>query len=250
MKELTEEQEAAVNSTASLILVDACPGAGKTLTLVARIRRLIAGGVHPNRMVAISYTNSAAGELARRIAPVNLGCCSTLHGFMVRILKRYGPQFGYAANFGILTETQAIEMMEETAKEMRYAGTIRGLCEAIEAFAAGVPKRTLSKTELVAAGFYINLYKNNLVTFDMILRRGAEVVQKIAERPGEMDWPYEYLFWDEGQDCSPLDLRILDALPCDIKYVCLDFRQSIMGFRGSDITCCKNYFLHGELEAT
>lgn len=241
---MTQEQLEVVESTANNILVLAGAGAGKTSVLIARVRRILDSGVHPNRIVCITYTNAAAGELAKRLAPIQLGVCSTLHGFCVKVLKQFGPSFGLPPKFGILSEQQTKDLIDETAAEMRYKGSKVALLDAVENFPRLKSKQQLAGPTLVAAAFYGTLAKNNLLTFDLVLYKGLEVLRQIAAEPTRA-WRYTHLSWDEIQDSSDVDLAILDAMPMEEKLCVGDFRQSIMGFRGSNWEGCREYFLGG-----
>lgn len=245
MKELTIEQQAAVDCASSNILLTACAGSGKSTTLVERLARTIESGVHPNRILAITYTVSAAFELDRKLCrrmgwveaahvrTSSLGYVGTLHGFCVRVLKQFGPQFGFPEKFGIMSEEQAKDLLAETAKDMRYKGSQTALEKSVAVFPTQ-NKIQLDSTQIVAAAFYGTLAKNNLLTFDLVLHKGLELLRKIAAEPTRA-WRYEYLFVDEYQDASDVDAAIYDTMPCSEKFKVGDVKQSIYGFRGGNV---------------
>ena len=97
---LNDQQEVAANHKDGPCFCSACPGSGKTATLITRIERLITSGVNPYSIVAITFTNKAAKEAAERVA-LKLGedvakkvFVETFHRLCLRILRKHGHHLG------------------------------------------------------------------------------------------------------------------------------------------------------------
>src|SRR5206468_3625579 len=93
-EDLTSSQRRAVEHREGPLLVLAGPGSGKTRVITRRIARLVEGGVDPSRVLAITFTNKAAGEMAERVARLLPGTrisISTFHRFCARLLRRLAP---------------------------------------------------------------------------------------------------------------------------------------------------------------
>ena len=107
---LNQEQSAAVHHTGSPLLVVAGAGSGKTRTLVARVARLIDGGVAADRILLLTFTRRAAAEMLRRVDRlVNTQTSGrvwggTFHGISHRLLRRFSPAVGLAEGFTILDQ--------------------------------------------------------------------------------------------------------------------------------------------------
>ncbi len=141
--ELNERQKEAVKTIDGPLLILAGPGSGKTKTLTARIAHLLAAGVPPERILALTFTNKAAGEMRERIVQLvkddravrngrivqnnfnvfngfndfNRLFIGTFHSFAVRILRAHAPKLGYSPHFSIFDEDDALGIIKEVMKE-------------------------------------------------------------------------------------------------------------------------------------
>jgi len=226
---LNLKQELVVNSRETLIVVEAAAGSGKSRVLVERIARLVESDVAPSKIVVITFTNQAANVLKERLASrlgkdITLGCCSTLHSFMLRVIKRWGGQDN--AGFAVIDSEQTKALLQDAIDETRYKGSLEALEDTVESYDLTKQRLTMSKTEIAAASFFGSLARQNVLTFDMMLTRGLEVLRTLQE------WPYDWLFVDEFQDSGKADGEIYEAMPCPNKFFVGDMRQSIYAFRG------------------
>src|SRR5262245_9698053 len=101
LEHLTEPQRAAVTHRDGPLLVLAGPGSGKTRVITHRIAHLVAGGVRPSQILALTFTNKAADEMQRRVAELVPGermWISTFHRFGARLLRQYAEFIGLAPN--------------------------------------------------------------------------------------------------------------------------------------------------------
>jgi DNA helicase-2/ATP-dependent DNA helicase PcrA len=160
---LSDEQRAAVEHDAGPLIVLAGPGTGKTRVITARVAHLLQiRGVEPETVLAVTFTNKAAGELKERIgalldpvlaARVN---ASTLHAFGMGVLRRFGDMLGLPSEFSMLDEAQARRLARELIRAHRlYRSSIgRGIDHAVEhglqvaheLVSRGMPPKTAEQT--------------------------------------------------------------------------------------------------------
>ena len=227
----TTAQRAVVDSAAPTITVIAGPGSGKTRVLTERIKRLRNDGADPGRMVAITFTNSAAREIRERLDAIRLGYVGTLHGFMLRLLHTRGAALGYDARSTVI-DTQAEEgLLNVSIAETGIKATKKAIKEAIALGHSGIMAKgvRLTPPETVASRFFRNLRAGNLMTFDTVLQAGHDLIVSLS------DVRFEHLFVDEYQDSTSIDAAIYRALPIANKLFVGDPDQAIYSFRGGDV---------------
>lgn len=231
--QLDDQQSAAVQSTEKNILVAATAGSGKTRVSIQRILRLIDDGVQPGEIVAITYTNQAADLMKARLGDVQIGVCSTLHAFILSLIQSHYHVLGLRGRVTVIDEEDAIELLDQAKAGQRYTGAVGAVRDALAMGIVELPP-TPSKAQLVAKAYYDSLVRNCTIDVDSILVFGEELLSRFPEvgiRTG--DCMAQYLFVDEGQDCSERDFRILDKLPIPNRFICGDPDQSLYGFRGA-----------------
>jgi len=226
---LTPSQRIAVESDASKILVSAGPGSGKSRVLVERIRRLVALGTDPRRIVSLSYTQAAANVLQERLEGIRLGYCGTLHGFALRMLREHGESFGYGPQMTVISPESATTLLESIAKRMNCKASMKELLEL---------KRELSDDDksvpaLAIRTFYRELKSQRIVDFDLLLTEFDRWLD--FNYWGNNEVPFDFIFWDEVQDSAAIDWAIFNALPIANKFAVGDSDQSIYGFRGASL---------------
>lgn len=234
-KNLTPQQQRAVDSNAPRILGIAGPGAGKTHTLVQRIIRLIRDGVPPREIVVITFTNAGAKELVARLlqsAIVGLGYIGTLHGFALRCLQRYGGALGYQDRIAVLDEEQSAEMLADAMTTVGAKSTAKGLEEARQRFDPTQEAR--SPVTQALALCYRRMREASAVDFDTILRDFLALLNQPITR--HQIPAIDHLLVDEVQDSAPIDFRIYGALPASNLFFVGDPDQAIYGFRGGDVS--------------
>lgn len=234
MNSSTNEQQAVIDSDSPNILCVAGPGSGKSTTLVARIKRLVAAGADPAKMVALSFTNTASGVLQERLGEVKIGVNSTLHGFALRCLKRYGEDLGFGSRLALIGEEAAEALMEAKARTMNCKTPLKKLMKAKADWLAEVGRMTATEiarqttTDMITVRAYCrDLEEGGMVDFDTILSEFLKLINA-----GKMPALYSHLFVDEVQDSAAIDWKIYQALPIANKFYVGDEDQSIYGFRG------------------
>src|SRR4051794_34899220 len=121
--DLTGEQWLAVEHFEGPLLVLAGPGSGKTRVITRRIARLVQRGVDPRRILAITFTNKAANEMAERVPRLVPGTrvwVSTFHRFCASILRRHAAQVGLQPNFTILDQSDQMQFIRHTMSELEH----------------------------------------------------------------------------------------------------------------------------------
>lgn len=233
---MNQDQESAAFSESRRVAVVAGPGSGKTTTLVEAVaRRCRESG--PQSVLCITFTVAGAKEMRDRLAalppekggPISgLGYCGTLHGFALRLVRS-----AYRWVAGVADEAVVEEVLTEVRGRLSSRTPTSTLLAMlpdrryVRVALLGEKLPKVSKDELVCLEVHRELMRDGLVTMDALLTLGLEAVRKAKV------WPYRHLFWDEFQDSGDLDYLIMEAMPCETKFVVGDTDQSIYGFRGA-----------------
>lgn len=229
MSELDAQQRAAVNTTAERVVVIAGPGSGKTRVLVERLKRAIAIGAEPDKILCITYTVAAARELSERLAPADLGHCGTLHSFCLKLVRHHHTKLCLPERVSVVDKETALELARDIAGEMGITMSDKALQACIDEYDAELSEAR-SKKALIAMETHTRLHCAGLLTFDSLLRAGLQLMSLRS-----VYWPYTHLFWDEAQDGADLDWNILHAIACQYKFVVGDPDQGIFSFRGAKV---------------
>lgn len=255
--DLNSNQWEAVNHLEGPLLVLAGPGSGKTRVISRRIVRLIEEGVAPGQILAITFTNKAAGEMAARVEALLPGrnvWVSTFHRLCARLLRRDAAAVGLQPNFTILDtadQTQLIRGiladLDVDVKHFKPGRVLHRISQAKyhlqtpEAFAlAAQERRGDHLDQLVARAYaaYENmLLKANAVDFDDLLMHVCRLLTENEEVRAELDHRFRYVMVDEYQDTNLPQYQIVRALSHDYPNLCAtgDPDQSIYGWRGAEI---------------
>jgi superfamily I DNA/RNA helicase len=220
---LDPQQKQAVESESASILAVSGPGSGKSTVIVERIKRMVLDGVDPQTICAISFTNAASDVLQERLGDIKLGVNSTLHGFCLKLIKRYAPASGFTERVTVLDEKQTEEFVAKTIKALGKKASRCSVTEIEEAIVAGpfqLFATSLSSAQLVAAKFFHDLLEHDAVTFDTILHYGLKTIQELETTAWDRErvWIWDHLLVDEIQDSSAIDFQIYEAMPCRTKF--------------------------------
>jgi DNA helicase-2/ATP-dependent DNA helicase PcrA len=253
LDQLTEPQREAVLHREGPLLVLAGPGSGKTRVITHRIAHLLATGVRPSQILALTFTNKAADEMQRRVAELAPGMrvwLSTFHRFGARLLRQYAEFVGLTPNFTIYDTNdsrQTIKRVIEAHNIKTLHFTPDRLAEAISGAKNKLvtpdryeprPGSTLSH---VVAEVYPRYQERMLasaaVDFDDLLLHVAQLLHDHPEIRAELDERYRYVLVDEYQDTNKAQYVILRALSHDYPNLAVtgDPDQSIYGWRGADL---------------
>jgi DNA helicase-2/ATP-dependent DNA helicase PcrA len=256
LADLNPAQREAVLATEGPLLVIAGAGSGKTRVLTYRVAHLInAVGAKPNEILAITFTNKAAGEMKERLQRL-LGQSGrglwilTFHAACGRILRREAQRLGYRSNFTIYDQADQIRLVKQCLEELERDPkrfTPRGIHNQI----------SHAKDQLVGPGEYAErvqsfydqtvadvyqlyqrrLFASNAVDFDDLLMLTVDVLERFPEAREKWQKAFRYILVDEYQDTNHAQYRLLQLLAQPDMNVCAvgDPDQSIFAFRGADI---------------
>lgn len=254
---LNPPQQEAVMTTEGPLLVLAGAGSGKTRVLTHRIAHLIADeGVQPYEILAITFTNKAAGEMRSRLAKQIGGTASgmwvaTFHAMCVRILRAHADQIGYTHNFTIYDDDDSKRLVKEIMQVQHIdekswsINSIRNRISSAknelqspkeyEALASTPPEKI---TAQVYTAYQRRLFAANAMDFDDLL---FNTVKLFVEHPATLESyqkRFRFIHVDEYQDTNHAQYRITNLLAAYWRNLMVvgDDDQSIYSWRGADIT--------------
>lgn len=217
----TPSQTVFIKSTAPLTVAISGPGSGKTQCVSDRIKWLIEGGIRPEDIVAISFTNESANQLEKRIGQ-KIGFCGTLHSWMFRLLLKHGSKVGLLKDLIILDEDEAESFLLGQLREMNL--TSLSVTKVREAIAHG-PVKGADKMSIAVNGYYQKLVATGTLDYDAMLHFGDLLMEKIQGLG-------VHLFVDEVQDSGEKDFSIYCKADFEFKTLIGDPDQAIYSFRG------------------
>ena len=260
---LNEEQKKGVFTTEGPVLLLAGAGSGKTRVLTHRAVYLIEElGVNPYHILAITFTNKAAGEMRERIDDmVGYGSeniwVSTFHSTCVRILRRFIDHIGFGTNFTIYdTEDQKtimkdickrLEIDTKMYKEKSFLAAISSAKDELispEAYALRAQGDFRKMKEAAVYREYQQvLRKNNALDFDDLIVKTVELFQSDMEVLDYYQERFRYIMVDEYQDTNTAQFQLIKLLAGKYKNLCVvgDDDQSIYKFRGANIYNILNF---------
>ncbi len=260
---LNDKQQEAVFYTDGPLLILAGAGSGKTRVLTHRIAYLIEEkGINPWNILAITFTNKAAGEMRERVDKlVGFGAesvwVSTFHSMCVRVLRRHIGLLGYDTNFTIYDTDDQKTLMKD-------------ICKLLQIDTKQLRERTLlsmishAKNELVgtkefrlqAGGDYLRqkaadvyeeyerqLRANNALDFDDLLVKTVQLYQTQTDVLASYQNRFRYIMVDEYQDTNTVQFELVKLLASGYRNLCVvgDDDQSIYKFRGANIKNILNF---------
>ncbi|MCH2200322.1 MAG: UvrD-helicase domain-containing protein [Fuerstiella sp.] len=252
---LTAAQQAAVNHFEGPLLVLAGPGSGKTRVITHRIARLIERGVPADAILALTFTNKAAREMASRVDALVRGHrvqVSTFHRFCSRLLRTWPEEAGLRANFSILDNTDQVQLVRRLMKDTGYdtvhfeprrilnrISRARNELVTADAFRRRFEERVGDPLDAVVCDVFPQyeqeLLSQNAVDFDTLLLHVVDILASTPERREYLDCRFRFVLVDEYQDTNQAQYRILTGLSQLFPNLCAtgDPDQSIYGWRGA-----------------
>ena len=254
---LNEQQRKGVFTTDGPVLLLAGAGSGKTSVLTKRIAYLIESvGVNPWNILAITFTNKAAGEMRDRVNDiVGYGAesiwVSTFHAACVRILRRHIDRLGFDNSFTIYDTDDAKSVMKEVCKKldidtkMLKEKTILGAISSAKDSLISTTAYEMSaegdylkkKISAAYAEYQLTLKKNNALDFDDLIVKTVELFQRCPEVLENYQNRFQYIMVDEYQDTNTAQFELIRLLAQRDRNLCVvgDDDQSIYKFRGANI---------------
>ena len=262
LSELNPAQSAAVAHAGGPLLVVAGAGSGKTRVLTRRIAYLMsARHVAPYQILAITFTNKAAGEMKARVGelvgPVAQSMwVSTFHSACVRILRQEAMRLGYSSSFSIYDSADSLRLITIVAKELNLDSK-RYPARQFQAMISNAKNELMgpqdyvnaasNQFEQVTADVYTvyqqRLQRANAVDFDDLILKTVEVLQRFPEAKARFRSRFRHVLVDEYQDTNHAQYILVkelvgsesDGMPPAELCVVGDADQSIYGFRGATI---------------
>lgn len=260
---LNQQQKEAVFHTEGPLLILAGAGSGKTRVLTHRIAYLIEErNVNPWNILAITFTNKAAGEMRERVDNiVGFGSesiwVSTFHSMCVRILRRHIDQLGYDTNFTIYDTDDQKTLIKDVCKKLQIDTKIhkeRAILGAISS--AKNELVSPQEYELNVAGDFAKkkisqayteyekqMRANNALDFDDLLVKAVELFKHNQEILEYYQDRFHYIMVDEYQDTNTVQFQLIRILASKYQNLCVvgDDDQSIYKFRGANILNILNF---------
>ncbi len=254
---LNEQQKKGVFTTEGPVLLLAGAGSGKTRVMVHRIAYLIEEmGVNPFNILAITFTNKAAGEMRSRVDKlIGFGSeqiwVSTFHSMCVKILRRFADKIGYDTNFVIYDTDDSKAIVKEIIKKLnidtRYIKekSIRGAISRAKDELIGVEQfekdaaYDMNERKIAAAyrEYQTTLMKNNAMDFDDLIYNTVKLFKEQPQVLSNYQERFQYIHVDEYQDTNTAQFELVRLLADKNKNLCVvgDDDQSIYKFRGANI---------------
>ena len=263
---LNEPQRQAVMATDGPLLILAGAGSGKTRVLTHRTAYLIEEcGVNPYNIMAITFTNKAAGEMRERIDQMvgygseSIWVC-TFHSTCVRILRRYIDRLGFGTNFTIYDSDdqktlmkdicQRLEIDTKMYKEKMFLSAISSakdeLIDPIEFETRAAGDYVKRKQAQVYREYQQALKQNNALDFDDLIMKTVELFKLDKEVLASYQDRFRYIMVDEYQDTNTAQFELIRLLALKYQNLCVvgDDDQSIYKFRGANIYNILNFEHH------
>ncbi len=256
LEDLNDAQREAVTTTNGPLLVIAGAGSGKTRVLTRRLAFLLTERLaEPYQILAVTFTNKAAGEMKERVA-AQMGCSmdqmsvSTFHSFCARLLRREAEALGYGTNFTIFDQSDSLTLVKNAIKELGFAegqfpakGQLRKISDAknrmvsAEAFASSASGYFETRTAQLYELYQRRLRACDAMDFDDLLFNAVMLLQSNEQIGEQYRNRFRYLMVDEYQDTNHIQYLLLKQLLGEHKNMCVvgDEDQSIYGWRGADI---------------
>jgi DNA helicase-2/ATP-dependent DNA helicase PcrA len=260
---LTAPQQEAVRHVDGPLLIIAGAGSGKTRVLTRRVAHLVAQGIPASSILAITFTNKAAGEMKQRIESL-LGrtirdfgrldqqwpTICTFHSLCLRTLRYYAPQIGLANNFSIYDSSDQNKVIKDALKTLELS-TTNFQPGVVHAKISNAKNQLLTPADFArsAGDFYSKtvarvyekyqklLEASNALDFDDLLLRTVAAFRDFPPVLKEMQDRFSYILIDEYQDTNRAQYLLAHVLAQRHKNICVvgDPDQSIYAWRGADI---------------
>ena len=254
---MNEKQREAVFATEGPVLILAGAGSGKTTVLVNRIAYILQSGLcRPWNILAITFTNKAAGELKERICNTvpeggNDIWAATFHSTCARILRRYGDRLGYSSHFTVYATDDQKKLVKDIVKQLNIDEKqlpVKSILSEISKAKDKMqtPAEMLKNAEYdyrkVSVAKVYEIYQARLKTadamdFDDLLCKTVELFEQNPDVLGFYQNQFKYIMVDEYQDTNRVQYRFVSMLAEKYGNICVvgDDDQSIYKFRGATI---------------
>ena len=259
LNSLNPQQRQAVETLNGPVLILAGAGTGKTRVITFRIAHLIARGVAPGNILAVTFTNKAAREMQERVAKLiprqtakaddrlNRPTICTFHSLCVRILRQHIERLGYKRNFVIYNESEQLSAVKKILAQISAKGEKAdpaAVLALLSRFKNGGERAAVFADESVRAlaqhirsRYETALHACNAVDFDDLILLTLRLFKEHLEVLEACRARYRYVMADEYQDTNATQFQLIHALTMKHRNFCVvgDDDQSIYGWRGAEI---------------
>jgi DNA helicase-2/ATP-dependent DNA helicase PcrA len=260
---LNPQQREAVETLRGPVLILAGAGTGKTRVITYRIAHLIAKGVAPENVLAVTFTNKAAREMQERIRKLipasrkqtgdartdseKRPTICTFHSLCVRILRRHIEKLGYKSNFVIYDESEQLSVVKKILSQISAKGEKTdpaAVLSLLSRFKNGGSNAAVFADESVRAlaqhiraRYESALHACNAVDFDDLILLTLRLFNEHPDALESCRGQYRYVMADEYQDTNAAQFQLIHALAANHRNYCVvgDDDQSIYGWRGAEI---------------
>jgi len=253
LSDLTPAQREAVAHVEGPLLVLAGAGSGKTRVITRRVAYMLGQGIGGGNILALTFTNKAAGEMKARIealAPKSGVWVGTFHGLCARLLRSYAPLVGIDRGFTIFDQSDRLRAVKDAMERLELEDasvTPERIDQAIsrakndlttpEALARRAGDHVQAITAKVYARYQERLKAASAVDFDDLLVHLVTILKAYPDVRADLDARFRYVLVDEYQDTNLAQYAIIRALCVDRPNLCVtgDPDQSIYGWRGANL---------------
>ena len=270
---LNELQRRAAGHRGRAFLLQAGPGTGKTRTLVAHVDSLLEEGVDPRKILLLTFSNKAAGEMGQRIGRRRPDAAAamwigTFHKFGLDLLRRFNDEFGLPADPRLMDRTEAVELLEHEFPRLSLihyrnlydpsqniadilSAISRAKDEVVDAaryaeladamrVAAVTPEQAVAADRASEVSYVYRVYEEikrqaGCVDFGDLVLLPVQLLERNAAVRAHLQGTYDHVLVDEYQDVNRSSVRLLTALKPNgwNLWVVGDTKQSIYRFRGA-----------------
>ncbi|MBI2450940.1 MAG: UvrD-helicase domain-containing protein [Parcubacteria group bacterium] len=269
LESLNSRQKEAVLATQGPVLIIAGAGSGKTKTLTHRLAYILKKGTKPENILALTFTNKAAGEMKNRIRDLllktdsgfqnfHLPYLGTFHAFGVKILRREISKLGFNQDFVIYDDDDSKALIKKTIEELNLdpktwnPGAVLAKISSIknelrgEKFFSELENQTSVFQKilgLIFKRYEEKLKENNALDFDDLLVKTVSLFQNFPATLAQYQKQFRYILIDEYQDTNSIQYALIRLLSQNHNNVCVvgDDAQAIYSFRGADFRNILNF---------
>jgi DNA helicase II / ATP-dependent DNA helicase PcrA len=253
LADLTPAQRQAVTHVDGPLLVLAAAGSGKTRVITRRVAYMLGKGIGGANILALTFTNKAAGEMKERIealVPKSGVWVGTFHGLCARLLRTYAPLVGIDRGFTIFDQSDRLRAVKDAMERLELPDVsvtperidsaisrAKNNLESPEILAKRAGDHVQAITAKVYARYQERLIAASAVDFDDLLVHLVTILRKHPDVRSHLDARFRYVLVDEYQDTNRAQYAIIKGFCIDRPNLCVtgDPDQSIYGWRGANI---------------
>ncbi len=229
MSKLNDQQKLVVQHEKGPCMVVACPGSGKSHSLISRVKRLIQKGVQKQKIMCITFTNKAAKQMKQRMnhqfhIDTNGMYVGTFHAFCANVLRSGGSRVGYSGKISIIDQSDQQSFVKKIVKSLQYdikqdkidvdiiISIINNSRQNLKTQQQIIDSFKQQKQKEIVEKYFQQLTQNNLIDFTGLLYKTVQLLQQNDDIKKQMQSRFQYIQIDQVQDTSKCQFRIIDLL--------------------------------------